>query len=329
MIALSTMRKTTIVILILLPFLIFSQGYQKIDSKVRDYSNYTDLNTLSKKIINDFNSDEARVRALYTWLILNIKYYSQENYIFDPEIIISFSEYDRLRISRKKDLKKINKALLSKSANCYGFALIFKEVCDLLKIESSIIKGYAKIDSEIIETNQNYKNHAWNSVRINNEWKLIDIAWATYDNSSNRKTNHKLNDYYFFTKPSQLINNHFPADPNWQLIAEKVSKKDFFSSPILYAEYFNSDFKLVNSNQGVLKVTKENKYLIIEFKEISKKSLIQYVIDDNNLARSAYFKKKKNKPYTLKIKFNRINDSQITLFYKKRPLAGFKIDYIN
>jgi len=61
------------------------------------------LNTLSIRINNDFNSDEKKARALFTWLAYNIDYYKDRSIIIKSNFQLIFSEYDRLRIEKNKN----------------------------------------------------------------------------------------------------------------------------------------------------------------------------------------------------------------------------------
>ena len=190
-------------LLILFSFHSFSQNYNYIDSKAKNYSNILNTVSLSNKINNDFNTDDEKVRALFVWLVENIEYYSDKEPWTDISLEFYFSEYQKKRDAKKKINIKILNAIKNKKANCYDFSLIFKETCNLLNIESHVIIGYSKGNLIDIGKNDIIKNHTWNSVKINNQWQLIDITWAKGFHLIEKKTS---NDYYYFKNPNEFIN---------------------------------------------------------------------------------------------------------------------------
>ncbi|AXT19373.1 hypothetical protein D7030_12840 [Flavobacteriaceae bacterium AU392] len=324
------MRKTTILILMLLPFLVFSQEYQKIDSKVREYPSYINLNILSQRISNDFDSDEEKVRAIYSWLAYNINYYTDKSTIVNSSIEMYFSEYDRERKQKNKEAKQIEETISKKRANCYGFSLTFQKLCDLLNIESEVIIGYAKADINDIGAKKSFKNHAWNAVKINNKWKFIDATWAnTYLSLKNKKFLKDFYNYYFFTDPDELITSHFPANSKWQLTSNYISKKQFFSKPFLHPNYFVSNFKLTDM-KGVLKVSKKTKHVIINFDKINNKDKeYSYTYTGDKHASKLEIIEQYDSTYRAKIKSPKKENSNLTLFYKSYPIVSFKVNTID
>jgi len=301
----------------------FSQKYKPVDNIVKQYPSYSDLNTLSIRINNDFNSDEKKARALFTWLAYNIDYYTDKSIKSNFQLI--FSEYDRLRIKKNKNKEIIKQAITNKRTNCNGFALMFNEVCNLLNIESQIIEGYAKANINDIGENKSLKNHAWNAVKINNKWQLLDVTWASgYEDRIKKQIVKKFNDYYFFTPPKRLINSHFPAGFKWQLLSKIITKKDFFSSPIFYPEYFNSNSKISN-NKGVITTSKKNNHILIYFDTINHDNDYSYGYTNDKYAKRFQFIKQKNDSYQAKLKYSKKENSNLTLYYKSQPLASFKV----
>ncbi len=310
-------------ILILFSLHSFSQNYDYIDSKAKNYSNILNTVSLSNKIKKDFNTDEEKIRALFVWIVENIEYHLSEKSWTGIKLEFYFSKYQKERDSKRKEKIRIKNAIKNKKANCYGFSLIFKEVCDLLNIESEIIIGYGKGSLFDIGEDNEIKDHSWNSVKVNNQWQLIDISWAIGYRLIEKKRN---NDYYYFISPNEFINQHLPSNPKWQLISNKISKKDFIATPILYPLYYNSEFKLSNENDGIIKISKKGKYFSISFNKISKYSKISYAFQNNHCSDPLIFRKMNNGSYKTKIKFNKKKNSYITIYSNLTPLVGYKIE---
>ncbi|MBC7861457.1 MAG: hypothetical protein IAF38_00700, partial [Bacteroidia bacterium] len=71
-------------------------------------------------------------------------------------------------------------------------------------------------------------NHAWNSVKINDKWYLMDVCWASGKIAKRkRKINSGRNDFYYLTPPEEFIKTHRPVKNNWQLLSEPVSMRKY------------------------------------------------------------------------------------------------------
>lgn len=301
----------------------FPQNYDYIDTKAKNYSNIINTTSLSNKIKSDFNTDEEKVRALFIWLVENMHYYTNKKSWSTVNLQFYFSKYQEERETRKKEKARIEKAMKNKKANCYGFSLIFNEVCSLLNIESKLILGFAKGNIVDIGKNNTVKNHTWNVVKINNEWQLIDITWAIGYRLIDKKA--KI-DYYYLNSPTEFLNQHLPANPKWQLTPNKVSKEDFISTPILYPKYYNSEFKLSAEENGIIKISKKSRYFTVHFDEVPKEHIISYAYLKDSYSKPLIIKKNDNGTYKVKIKFNKKQNSYLTIYSDLIPLIGYKIE---
>lgn len=169
-----------------------------------DAEKFASYTYLANHLTQDFPDDQSKVRSIYTWIALNISY-DQES--FNGGI--------------KRD-QSADIVWDRKMAVCEGYANLFNEMCDIVGIESRIVKGYVK---NFIAGDLKFPNHAWNSVKIDGKWKLLDVTWASVNNegillaNNNLKesyTWHKLN-YFFLVNPTRMILTHLPEDPYWQL----------------------------------------------------------------------------------------------------------------
>lgn len=81
-------------------------------------------------------------------------------------------------------------------------------------------------------------------------WHLIDLTWATGYTDPLKKFQRKLNEFYFFTDPEQLIYSHFPIHKiereyeRWQLLDKPISLDNFNNLPKITANFFEFNLKL-------------------------------------------------------------------------------------
>jgi len=310
-----------LILLLFLPFNNQAQDYAKVDIIVKDYpKKFSSTIDLANRITADFNLDEEKVRALYQWLSINIRY-DKVNAIFDigNHRIVYSSEQDLLRQLDYKRRKNIKHILRTNKAICSGYTQVFNAVCDHLGIQSEEIVGYAKTELYQINSDAKYKNHAWNAVKINNKWQLLDVTWSTLSQFKNFK---HYNNYYFFVDPKELILTHFPVDKHWQLLEKTVSKNKFFKTPIFYANYFIDDFKLTHFQNGILEVT--NKMAHVYFDRIPKTKRISYSID-GEVHKPLMYKKTKNGSYVGSFKYRNNTNKNVTIYSGVLPVLSFAI----
>ena len=166
-------------------FLIFSislqsQNYSKVDDLVSKYPRFTKVEDLAFKIKTDFTTDKDKARAAFYWLAKNIRYNLEEYY--NPtqrsyNFRYSTEEEKQQKLQALKD-NIIADAFKTKFGVCEEYAQSFKKICDLLGIEAVVIKGNVRnVPSEIGKPESN-TNHAWNAVKLNGKWTILDATWA-------------------------------------------------------------------------------------------------------------------------------------------------------
>ena len=84
-------------------------------------------------------------------------------------------------------------------------------------------------------------DHAWNAVKINGAWYLLDSTWgAGYTDEQNNFV-FDFDDEYFLMPPEQFIYTHFPEDAKWQLLSTPISNNEFADLPDVQRRFFSYD----------------------------------------------------------------------------------------
>jgi len=254
--------KQLFVLFFFLAITIQAQDYSTVDAKVKRYQAYTSAQRLANKIKSDFNNDRDKTRAVFTWLTHNIRYDLKE--YFNPtsknySFTYSNEADKQLKLQQIKD-QVIDEMFSSRKSVCEGYAQSFKKICDLLNIESVVIKGYARNSTGEIGTTPTASNHAWNAVKIKLKWQLVDATWAAGYVVNNQWEKH-FTEYYFYPNPKELLRTHYPDDVNWQLLKKPISKKVYANQPIIGQGFFNKKLQLVSPNDGVLKPSSTKFYI--------------------------------------------------------------------
>jgi len=276
--------KQLFVLFLFIGFTIQAQDYSILDAKVKRYPKYTSAQRLANKITSDFNNDGDKIRAVFTWLTHNIRYDLKE-YFNPTSKRISFTYSDeadkQLKLQQIKD-QVVDEMFSSRKSVCEGYAQSFKKVCDLLEIESVVIKGYARNSTGEIGTIPTTSNHAWNAVKIGLKWQLIDATWAAGYAINDQWKKH-FTEYYFHPKPSELLRTHYPDNVNWQLLKNPISKKAYANQPIIGQGFFSKNLQLVSPNKGIL----QSKLTKFQIKDLAKNHVVSYLFKGQQYGKRA------------------------------------------
>jgi len=207
---------------------------------------------LALYISKDSRNDFRTVKRAHDWVALNIKYDAQAYFSGS----IPYQSYQT--------------ALISGRAVCAGYADLFKKICDELNIESKSISGHARGYSySLFDDESITSNHAWNMVKIYDNWYLVDCTWDSGYLEGNRSVQKYKTDYLFI-KPERMIYSHFPIWQTDQLLNPPITKDEYLDMPAYKPQFFKYITE-VKPNLG--KITKVDGRIKINF----------YVNNDTNL----------------------------------------------
>lgn len=145
---------------------IFSTKYNVYINNAKDPTYLQDCYT-SKEQIDEAQKEIELVKNEILERIEGKSDVEKIKYIHD--YLIDTIEYDQTLV--KDNSYNIYGALVSKSCVCEGYAKAFQYLLSEANLESIIVTGNA--------TNSDGKteNHAWNYVKINEEWYAVDTTW--------------------------------------------------------------------------------------------------------------------------------------------------------
>jgi tetratricopeptide (TPR) repeat protein len=127
--------------------------------------------------------------------------------------------------------------LVSRVAVCEGYSRLFHELAKRAGLETERVRGVAKgIETA---TEKGPQGHAWNAVKIDGQWRLIDSTWGA-GTLRGAKFEKSYDDYYLFIAPERLIFTHLPEDSKWQLLDPAISREEFESWPRASRHFFKA-----------------------------------------------------------------------------------------
>jgi transglutaminase/protease-like cytokinesis protein 3 len=258
------MKKINVFLLLLISHQLLAQDYLKVDNIVKNYPNsYSSPDKLAKQIQDDFIMPEEKARAIYTWIALHVDYDLKLYKSGTKATTYSYSTEEEKQVKEREILEDLAKTTLKKKKGvCEGYATLFKILCDLVSIECQVVHGFAKTREQEIGIAPRGSNHAWNVVKINNEWKLVDATWgAGYVNWNTDKFVTEFSSCFFFMDPDKFVLNHFPDDEKW--LFTKMSADKFAELPLYFTFFFEYGFKIIEPKEGIITPSRKDLVRIV------------------------------------------------------------------
>jgi len=171
------------------------------------------------------NDDAEKARAVFTWIAHNVAY----------DVSLRGKKQETLSVLR------------SRRATCTGYAGLFEELAEALGLEVEIISGHGK--GRGYEPGQGLNSaleHAWNAVKIDGEWRLVDCTWGAGFVDEQGRFVRRFTDHYFLTPPEKFVYDHFPDDAKWQLLPTPISETEYLNRVHLKSLFFERGLWLVS-----------------------------------------------------------------------------------
>lgn len=127
------------------------------DLRYSTHSAYVDSNNavvtqLSNSLIKPGMTEEQKLEAIYQWVTENISY-----------------DYTAYR-ENKNELKKASLVIEEKKGTCRDYSFTVAALARAAGLESKVVYGQAR-------NGQQSEYHAWNEIKINNQWVSVDSTW--------------------------------------------------------------------------------------------------------------------------------------------------------
>lgn len=300
-----------------------AQDFAKVDAKVKNYPNFADTDKFAAKVNADFTRDDEKARAIFTWIATNVKYDLAAYGANERPVAFSFkSQEEKLAKQQKFKEDLAQKTLKSKKGVCQGYATLYMVVAEKVGLESEIVSGTSKSHPAHIGAAPGASDHAWNVVKIGQEWKLLDATWAAGTVTGEKpQFGFKFNDKYFFTDPDVFFLNHFPDDKKW-LLTQK-SEQDFAQLPLYFGNYLMGGYEFVSPNGGTF-TNKPSGFIPFKIKNLRPGDKVHYAF-----SRDKVFKEVKavanNEVAEFQVPLSRTSTGVLTIYINQKSVAAYRI----
>lgn len=206
-----------------------AEFFEDIDRKAiaLNYTGFS-IQELAKLLSSLAETEAEKARVIYTWMANNIAY--------DLEML------DNLYLA---DVRPIT-ALSRRQTICSGYSNLYQALAEAMGLDAVVIEGTATGTDYIV--GEGTINHAWNGVKIDGKWYLLDVTWGAGFVNDNQ-FHYKFNPYYFATPPEQFIFDHFPAHSVWQLLEQPYTREEFTDLPLVSPNFFENNIDFISHSQ--------------------------------------------------------------------------------
>lgn len=184
------------------------------------------------KYLAEMPSEAMRARAIFRWITANISY---DVAMLRSGHISNQSPDDTLR---------------SRMGVCQHYAELFEALAQVAGLRAFLISGDARVGGQMPGGAGDDIGHAWNAVRINGFWRLLDATWGAGAVDEGWRFTKRFSSYYFLTPPDRLLYTHYPRDPEWQLTRNRISRSEFDARPVLSGQWFEYGLELEEPNRN-------------------------------------------------------------------------------
>ncbi len=207
---------------------------------------------LAKELTRYCTNDREKVSTIFRWIAENIDY-KVKTRSFLPSGKNELIPDDDTPLKSLEE--RVSETVLeTKTATCFGYARLFKTLCDYAGIRSEIITGYARSDTK---TGSRFRsNHNWNAVWIDSSWKLMDITWASgFISYRGDRFIRDFDEKYFMTPPQEFIKDHYPDDVYWTLMDDPPAIAEFRLSPYKQKTFSKYTITSYQPSRGIIEVS--------------------------------------------------------------------------
>jgi Transglutaminase-like superfamily len=168
--------------------------------------------TLGKFLGDGLTDPREKLRAVYQWMALRMNY---DTAAYRKGVQIT---------------QTAQQALDSRMSSCDGFSTLFADLAKHAGVEVQTVLGYVKDGFHQRGEAFTDTNHAWNAVRLDGQWYLIDSTWgAGFDDG--KQFVRKFDAFYFLTPADHLHLSHLAKDPAQRFGRSAKNTADFAAMP--------------------------------------------------------------------------------------------------
>jgi len=168
------------------------------------------------------------VKLLHDWVALNVRY-----------------DVPSLNDGSYTTKQRAERVLRDRTGVCAGYANLLVALGEVTGDEIVYVTG----DTRAIDG----PGHAWNAVRIDGAWTLMDATWDA-GSVGDDGFEARYSTAYLFAPPSAFLLDHFPDDAGWQLREDPLTRGAFLRQHPIRPRFHQDGWTLLTDGRSPLPV---------------------------------------------------------------------------
>lgn len=210
--------------------------FTQVDEHARKLNRSTSYELTAERLAEPFATDIEKARSIFIWITDNIKYDVQKfkkQQQGPKQHRVFYDASESLEdVILKKETRQARDCFNKGKGVCEDYAYLYKYMCAQIGIEAVFIPGHGRFSPASINREPQTSNHAWNGVKLEDRWYLLDATWAAGNTNMEKGSfTREYKEGFFMTPPERFLLSHFPDDPAWQLMDPPVDREQFAGLP--------------------------------------------------------------------------------------------------
>ncbi len=197
---------------------------------------------LAEQITSTFTSEQDKAAALYYWVTHNVAY--------DTKMLgkmlkqgLAAERLPLAEIARRKE-EQVQYAFQKRKGVCQNYARLYRRLCTAIDLECAFITGHSR--GNAMQPGTLGVGHAWNAVKVDGDWYLVDATWGAGGVNAKRKFTFGFKPGYFMPDPGSFSFSHLPDETEWQLVEAPVTEAAFLAQPAIGPGFLNYGLRNLN-----------------------------------------------------------------------------------
>ncbi len=187
------------------------RDFSVVDKRARETpaAEASSIRRLVTYLIDSTQNELERVRALWVWEATHVAYDGR-----------SFSVRDVPSLDAEM-------VFIRRKGVCIDYSVLFERLAMLAGIRAPVVVGVATGYPKAILLGD--AGHAWNAVRIDGAWYLLDVTWSSGSLDEDFAFHYAdpPDESCFLAEPALFVRSHLPEDPFWQLLPRPINMSTF------------------------------------------------------------------------------------------------------
>ncbi|KAL5242945.1 hypothetical protein ACI65C_010355 [Semiaphis heraclei] len=147
-----------------------------------------------------------------------------------------------------------------------SYHALFKRLCSYAGLHCVVIRGHSK--SAGYQPGVHFEDsriqNSWTAVYVAGAWRFVQCHWGARRLANAKEVGTKgkfeslryeYDDHYFLTDPREFIYEFFPLQPEWQLLKNPITQRDFEDLPFVKSLFFRYGLYFPDSNTKAVMFT--------------------------------------------------------------------------